>query len=326
MTVTELHPDLDQDGRDPRTEAWLDDLHVPWRYDPAMPLDQVDQEASLANQARLHSLDPDVVERYAADMARGDQFPPLLALTRKRRKAMLLGGNHRYTSAIKAKRMTVAVYVVDAEPEMATRLMYEDNRRHGLPPSDEERIAQAIHLIDTGWTEKAAAECVGISSGKVARARAVSLAQRRARQLSIGTAWASIPKSAQWRLGSIRSDPVFIEAVKLVGASGIDATKTYELVTKLNECRSEAAAMELIGTETEILRSSIQSRAGGAHQRQPVTPRVRLLHAVSAMAGCDPIDVAAGCANAEQAKSLARQLVDVRKRLDDTLRALKERW
>jgi hypothetical protein len=217
------------------------------------------------------------------------------------------------------------VYVVEAEPEMATRLMYEDNRRHGLPPSDDERIAQAVHLIDTGWTIKAAAECVGVSTGKIDRARAVTIADRRARTLHVD-GWTQLPKSSKWRLGSIRSDPVFAEASKLVIASGLDSTKTYELATRLNEARSDAAALKAINTELEVLRSQIQSKAGGNTVRQPTTPRTRLLSAISSMGACDPADVAAGCANADQAASLGRMILDSKKRLDATLTELQRRW
>lgn len=325
-TVTSLHPEIDSAGRDQRTEQWLDDLHVLWKFQPEMPLDQIDQQASLANQARLHALDDDVVDRYTADMARGDTFPALLALKRPRRKPMLLGGNHRYTSAIKAKRTTHAVYLVDAAPEMATRLMYEDNRRHGLPPSDEERIAQAIHLIDTGWTREAAAECIGIGISRVQSAMDCARADRRARTLGVA-GFGSLPKTTRARLASVRSDPAFAEASKLVIAAGLSGDKLTTLIGQVNKCRSDADAAKVVAAQTEALRTEIQKHAGTGHrERVRTTPRVRMMNVIATLGACDPVDVAASCADKDQAASLARMILDTRKRLDATVAELQRRW
>lgn len=326
MSVTQLHPDTDDSGRDPHVEAWLDGLHVEWTFEPAVDLGDVDHNGSLNNQARLHALDPDVVDRYTADMALGDQFPPVLAQRRPRRKLLLLGGNHRYNAAIKAKRPTLPMYVVVCEPETATRLMYEDNRRHGLPPSEDERIAQAIHLVETGWTNAKAAECVGVAAHKLQAARAAARADQRARRLKID-GFEQLPRSTRARLDGVQSDPVFAEASKLIVAAGIGSGKEMQdLVSRLNDTRSEADALTLIGTETEVLRQQIQQRAGGKGARPAATPRTKLIDAIGKLGGCDPVDVAAGCANKEQAQSLARMVSDSRDRLDATLKALRKRW
>src|SRR5689334_10226051 len=94
----DIHPIDSGTGRRPDVEAWLAERHVPYTFDPALEVGSVDQVASLANQARLEPLDPDVVERYAADMARGDHFPPVLA-RQQGKKIVLLGGNHRLAAA-----------------------------------------------------------------------------------------------------------------------------------------------------------------------------------------------------------------------------------
>lgn len=325
MTVTQLHPDLDTDGADRRTEAWLDSLHVYWELHD-LELGDIDQQASLANQARLHALDNDVVDRYTADMQRGDQFPPLLALKRARRKPMLLGGNHRYTAAIKAKRKTIGVYLIEAEPEMATRLMYEDNRRHGLPPSEDERVAQAVHLIDTGWTLENAAQCVGTTVSRVQSARDCARADRRARTLNI-EGFAGLPRTTRARLASVRSDPAFAEASKVVIAAGLSGEQLQTLIKKVNDCRSDQAALKIVKVELDSLRSHIQRKAGsGDPSRQRSTARTRMLTAIGHLGACDPAEVAAGCSTKDQAASLGRQLLDVRKRIDATVAELRKTW
>lgn len=128
--------------RDASIEAWLDERKLTYEYNETLPLSRIDRAASLSNQARLEPLDEEVVERYAADMERGDIFPPLVA-RRSGRKLILIGGNHRTTAATRANLVSFPVYIVDVDAEGATALTYEDNRRHGLPPSEEERLLQA---------------------------------------------------------------------------------------------------------------------------------------------------------------------------------------
>ncbi len=314
-TVTELHPP----AGDPATETWLTELGVTWRYEPALALDRIDHARSLANQARLEAIDGDVVDRYAADMARGDTFPPLLAhQTSRRAKLTLLGGNHRHAAHLKNKHTAAPVYIVECAPEVAMRLMYEDNRRHGLPPSDAERIAQAVHLIDTGWSQAAAAECVGISVNKVQLSLTVVQADRRARSLGVD-GWAEIPKTVKARLNSLRSDPVFAKACELTVRCGLGQTVVNDLVTRLKEARSDQAALDLLGAELEA-----RGPSGAVKAKQ--TPRARMLSGLGHLAGLNPADVAGSCANADQARSLGRQIADTQTRLKATLAELKARW
>lgn len=98
------------------------------------------------------------------------EFPPIVChqRTTRTRKLVLIGGNHRTIAARQAGLTTLPGYIVEAEPETIVTLTYEDNRRHGLPPSDAERVAQAIHLIDTGnYTQEQAAALVGIPAPKL---------------------------------------------------------------------------------------------------------------------------------------------------------------
>lgn len=310
--------DVDGAGHDMATERWLLERGVTFNYDPAYPVAQIDHAASLANQARLEAVDGDVVERYQADMERGDTFPALLARTRKRGRSILLGGNHRYAAHLKAGHATIPVYLVDCEPEMATRLMYEDNRRHGLPPSDPERIAQALHLVDQGWTQQAAAECVGITLNKVNLAAVVIKADRRAKTLGVER-WPEIPKTLKQRLMTIRPDVVFKRAAEVVAETGLGQHDVFPLVTKLNEARSEQAALDLLDATIET-----HKLAGGGTKH--VSAKTRVLSALSSLEGVDPGEVAGGCANKDQALVLGRRIAATQERLKLTLLELKARW
>jgi hypothetical protein len=300
-------------NRHPDVEAWLDDRHVTWTFEPELPLGQIDIPAGLANQARMEALDDDVVDRYTADIERGDTFPPVL-LNRVGRKLVPLGGNHRLAGANRAHRPTIAAYIVIAEPEMATRLMYEDNRRHGLPPGEDERLVQAVHLINNGYKLDAAAEVVGLSRGKVERALGAVKADQRAAELGVRT-WALLPKTVRWRLGSIRSDPVFAEAANLAATTAMGSGDVYDMVTALSRTRSDKDALTLIGHLTEERAAQARKTAGG-HIRQS-TPRSRLIGNLTGVLCASATDVRAACPDAQARQALAR-------RCDETITHLEQ--
>ncbi len=300
--------------RDPKIEEWLTGYSVEFCFESELDLGRVNVQASRANQARLEAVDEEVVARYAEDMARGDQFPPIVVhRASRKRKATILGGNHRHAAALKAGLSTLPAYVVSAEPEMVLRLTYEDNRRHGLPPSDEERIAQAVHLMDTGYSQEEAARVVGVTAGKVSRARAVVAADRRAEDLGVD-GFGVLPRSSRSRLASVRSDPVFVEASKLVLAARLDTQQAYDLVTRINDARSDKAALGVVGAEQETHRSTIQAKAG--QSRGPRTSRASKVNdALFRLIDAKPSEVRALCATPEQREAMAERVRKAAKNL-----------
>lgn len=325
MTVTNLHPDLDHQGRDPATEQWLDERHVEWRYDPAIPVDTIDQAASLANQARLEALDPDTVDRYTADMQAGHVFPPVVAhqRTTRTRKLVLVGGNHRLAAARAAGLTTLPGYIITAEPETVLVLTYEDNRRHGLPPSDAERVAQAIHLIDTGnYTQEAAAAIVGIPAPKISQARSIVKADRRATDLGLGPSFCSMPKQSRYALGQLRSDPVFEQAARLASSAGMTTAAVADLVRTLNTAASDEAALMVIGGELEERRTQIQRKGGGTKTKTSANAKTRLSGALVAIQFSKPSEVAAACATDTARAELKKRCRDAALQLHEISKAL----
>lgn len=285
MGVDEVNP-----GRRADTEQWLDGLGVTWEYVPEVPLALIDQVASLGNQARLRPLDEEVVERYADDMARGDDFPAVL-LHRVGKRLVLAGGNHRITAAVRNERATFPGYMlIDVEPAVLTRIMYEDNRWHGLPSSETERLLQAAHLVLAGaYTRQEAAAITGAHLSKVGRAVETVRADERAATLNI-PGWGKLAGSIRWRLGSLASDRVFTEAAELAVASNMSSDPVYTLVQRLNAAPSEEAALKLLADE--------RNRWAGA--TDPVgLRRRRAWSKVTAAAGriaeVDAEDVVAAC-------------------------------
>lgn len=281
------------------TEEWLTGLGVEWDFVPNIPLDKIDRMKSLANQSRMDEpINEEVVERYTEDMKRGDTFPPVLARQTGGKgiietKVYLLGGNHRYVAADRAAKPLDA-YVVRCTPEMAMRLMYEDNRRHGFPPSEEDRLAMAVNLIEgQGYTVEDAAKVVGVSRGKIGVAVGGFRADGRAKDLGVSDLFQQLPKTARWRLGAVRSDPVFVEASRLALNTQMKAGEIYTFVTQLNEARSDEQALNMIGDKLSELQDQVTG-GGAARPGKQMSAVSRFRQGMSAITAVQASTVVAG--------------------------------
>ena len=311
--------------RNTEIEQWLDTLELTWTYEAELAVADVDEKASLRNQARAVPVDPDVVERYAEDMRRGDRFPPVI-VRQKNTRLVVLGGNHRYAAA-RAAKAPLDAYVVVCSDECALRLSYEDNRRHGLPPSPQERTAQALHLVALGYQPAAAARLAGITANRLQRAQAADAFAARARTVNAPDGVDELPESSKSRLMTVRADPIFDAAVRLVCDAGYDTQETYRLVTDLNATRSEAEAHQLIGNERLIAADRIHrrqnggsNRKGAAGQREP--GRARLLRTITALTQVD-VDAVVTTTLPDQRRQMFAQLkkaVDHLVDIDNALR------
>jgi ParB-like chromosome segregation protein Spo0J len=300
--VTQAPPRHDR--RDADIELWLDLAGIGWTFEPKLPLSAIDRAASLANQARLEPLDESVVDRYAADYERGDLFPPVLVWRRSASSGLLvlIGGNHRITGAERAKLRAHPAYLLDvADDAQALRLAYADNRRHGLPPSDDERVAQGMHLIAAaGLSQVEAAAVVGLSLGKLHRGVGTARADGRARALDV-EGWSKLSKSARWRLSALSSDPVFEAAARLAAATEMGAEAVYSLVRQVMAVDDDTAAMLVIGEAEESQGERRRSRGGKALK---ATPRSRMLEALRVVGSLDAGAVVAGCTTDDHRKVL----------------------
>jgi hypothetical protein len=286
--------------RDPVLEQLLEKRCTTWEFIPELDLDRLDVAAGLANQARLESLNEEAVERYQADMERGDIFPPILVHRRKTKrgeKLVTLGGNHRTAAARKAKRRRLSAYVIEADGDAVLRLMYEDNRRHGLPPTDEERVMAAQHLMEIGDSIDDAAAAVGIGKAKLRQHLDVVEADRRAAGFDIAK-WRSLPHSTRWRLGQVRYDRVFEKAAKLTVQANLRATEVFELVTLVNQPDNVEESLDRLAEHRKLLGNRV--RGGDEMPGPATTARRRLISAMQEIRMLDPAEAAAGFETSDQ--------------------------
>lgn len=319
MTRTKkAEPKLTSDGRDPRTEAWLDEMAVPWTFEPEVFLSAIDVDGGLRNQARVaEPLDGDTVERYVAAMREGAVFPPCLLRKRGRKRHLPLGGNHRIAAAKTAGRDAVSGYLVEVTDESATALMYGDNIRHGLPPSRAERIQMAVHLHEAcGYNQRSAAAAVGLGQPAVSLALKDRESTRRAEDLEVGASFRALPQAARNRLAPLRSDPVFAEAVELVAGTRMPADDVVDLAKRLQDARSDKEALRIVGIERDERIAAMQEVAAkGGQERQRAGPSAFLVarRAATAFVGVRPAEVADTALSAEAVASLRELLTEVGK-------------
>jgi hypothetical protein len=133
--------------RDPRIEQFLAQQGIEYEYEPFVPLEQFDFAASHANQARLpDALNPEVVERYAAFMRDGVEFPALVGFVAPSGLRVLNGGNHRLHAARDAGKAGHDLYRIEVDDHIVrgriTRSLNLVEAPYGMTPA--EAMAQAI--------------------------------------------------------------------------------------------------------------------------------------------------------------------------------------
>jgi len=230
-------------------------------------VDEVDKERSLANQARpgLQPIDDDVILRYAADMERGDDFPPVTAY-KVGERWVLVSGNHRIEAAGIVDFEEFPAYILDDPTEIQiTALTYAGNRKHGLPTSNQTRMQQAAHLVAMGMTQDNAAREVGLPKHKVADAMRLARIDQRLAKLKVA-GWQKIPTSYRRVLSTIRSDVTMRKVVDLIKRGGVDTQDLHAIVPSINKLNSEKAQTDYLKTYEASVHAKIAATAGGRAQ------------------------------------------------------------
>lgn len=304
MTVTDtpVHP-----ARRPDLEAWLEHLGATWIFDGDLPLDRIDQAASLANQARNEALNADIVDRYTASMRRGDQFPPLIARD-DHDHITLLGGNHRYAAHRNNHHSTAHAYLVTCDDPTATRIRFEDNAKHGLPPTVAERIAHAVELMRYGTAQNDAAAIVGIPAPKLSIAASCITAGERARRLDVVDTYHRLPEATRYQLSQVDDDHVFSAAANLAGRAAMRTGDVAQLVRAVNAV-DPTEALRIVGAEEADLEQRAHQQAGKVRTGGR-SARARFDGALAEIRGLNPVNIYESCPNDDVRAVLAQRIMD----------------
>lgn len=270
-------------GRRPDVEQALSEKYqVEWTYTAQVSPSMFDVDASLHNQARFEALDPKTVDTYAQAVERGDVFPAVIAYRKQARgKLQIIDGNHRLQGHIKADA-PLDVYEVsrDTDRKVIAMMTFAFNTTHGRPTSEQERISQAIYLVENGAGQDAAAAAVNLSPRILKRALAKSVADKRAAEVGIRvTDWETLSATVRNRLTNISTDEGFKAAAGLAYAAKLDANEVFDLVALLNSSKSSTKQQAIVKSQREAMSERIQSAGAGlltSADRKAMTPKGRI--------------------------------------------------
>lgn len=273
-------------GRRAEVETDLrDKYNVQFNYHSAVPISEFDIDKSLDNQARFEALDEPTVETYKEAIERGDEFPAVIAYRPGRaqnQKLVIIDGNHRLAAHDREKQ-PIDVYEIDkaTKAQTITLMTFSFNTRHGQPTSEEERIHQALYLMDNSATMPVAAKTVNVSERLLRKAVAKRNADNRARETECDMReWEGLGQAAKSRLLNISTDEGFAGAVHLSYAAGLDANEIFDLAALLNTSKSATKQRALIKSETQRYSDRIQTSGGGVlaakNNRSGMNPKARL--------------------------------------------------
>lgn len=272
-------------NRRPETEQWLEESGLSWDYDPAFPLADIDQEKSLANQARLgEPINDETLEEYREALRRGDKFPALVvAKPGVRTRAVNIDGNHRYVAAAAEGLETFGAYVVSAKvthPKVET-MMAEANAKHGRVTPVEDRIQQALHMIDNrGWGVEKAAASVALPLSTLRSRYDKVRADRRADEVGLKRSdWDSLNATVRTRLLTISTDEGFKAASRLAVAAALSTAQVDEMVAALRESKSSGKQEQIVRALRRDYADRIKDVSAGTLKvggGRGFTPRTRL--------------------------------------------------
>jgi hypothetical protein len=266
----------------PDVATWLDDKGLTWRFVSDFDLSSIDRDKSLANQARLgDSVDAAVVEEYRDAIRRGDRFPAIvIAQAAPRSVAVTIDGNHRSEAARAAGLESFGAYVVKARPgtHQVVALTMEANTRHGRPTSTEERVQQALWLVDNLRTsvDKAAA-VVNVSAGAVRSRWDKVKADRRADEVGLKRYdWDGLGATVRSKLLSVSTDEGFKAAARLAVTARLTNAEVDDLIRVVNESRSAVKQVAVVKRLRKDYAERIAAVASGLSGRGAASPRTRL--------------------------------------------------
>jgi len=273
----------------PSEESYLNLARVPWRYEPAIPLTQIDVGRSRSNEGRPNQkLDKDRALTMAVQFLDGARFPAILVYAAAG-KFVIVDGNHRDAALREAGEKTTDAYVLETLDELVLdRLTLTRNCLNGQSLDEEARCINALKLLQKfpqDYTREAVAKLCGLKVGRLReyqqgsetleRIHRLLPHDRRVQKLSI---------SGCAKLHSIRDDAVLVAFIKLQLDMGAGRDRLRDLLTAIKAAPDAAAQQALIEAFRHDHLQSIAHTAGGTIElrQRPVYERamdaMRKLH------------------------------------------------
>ena len=256
------------DATDPRIvgvsiEAKLQEWSLPYTYDPAFDITTLDHVDYTQVRDIAGRVDPEQADEYRRQMQNGAVFPPIVIMHGK----LLVDGNTRVDAAMKLRgrdKTLPAFNVSFPSAPMARAFAASMNQRNGRRLSSLEAKNAALALIECGFAETVIALEVGYSRQQIGKWKSQQRFAEALDRAGQGDIAEQLTTTAQQELGVLKSDPVVVEAAKVIAAAHAPQTHVRELVKAVKATNSEAEALEAIAAV----------RGGWAVAGHPAKPQV----------------------------------------------------
>lgn len=281
-----------EDAVDSRVERFLQEHGVKYAPKTQIPMDLIDEKASLQNQARDVPIVPESVDRFTASLRKGEYLPPIVVFPSGNR-VVIVDGNNRYASHKKYGSRFIPGFVIseDTPSETIQLLTVAANNGHGVTPDLAWRKRQAAYLVSVGFTTEKACEAAGITKTQLADFQALSRADARAKAMKI-TGWEDLPATARIHVGRIPLDSVFFQAARCAIDTGLDSEGARLMLKEIKAIGSENEQIHFVAALSESRKAEAKARAATGRANRVSSPKQSLFTALGKIMNVDPAELA----------------------------------
>lgn len=275
-----------------KVEVWLQKFNVKYSSLLSLPLANIDERQSRANQARPTALIEDSVNSYAAAMRTGDVFPPVVGY-RSGAKVVLIDGNNRDGAARKVGAETLFAYVLhpDTPGEVIRAMTVDANAHHPVRPTVDWRVEQANSLMGLGYSAVQASAYAAVSVKQIQDGQRITNAERRAKELRVPN-FTRLPATTKLSLGSLRGDPVFLQAASVAISTEMTLEETRKLVRDIKARANESEQVVLIGEYAAERKMAKKAQDAMGRGRPVKSEKMSLITGIGKILHADPALVA----------------------------------
>lgn len=286
--TTEPKRDLSDDGGANEVEIWLQSFGVSYSTLLDLPISMIDIKGSLSNQARAEAIIQESVDRFATALTNGATFKPVIGY-KQGNSVLLIDGNNRCAAYVKARREIIPAYVVhpDTPSEVIHAMTVAANTMHGETPGASWRIKQAEFLTSLGYPLDEACRLANVKVSQLQVHQRAERATARAKSLRL-SGFTELPTNQRVKLGAIPSDPVFLQAARVVIDTGMSVTETEVLLREIKASPSESLQNAVIARVVLERKLEAKNRAALARPPRIKSAKTSLITGLGKIMAADP--------------------------------------
>lgn len=296
----------------------LDRLGIPYTIEFVL-FTEIDWELTVNNMGRTgRPTNQDLVDDYALAMSRGAIFP-MAIISRRAKRAVILGGVHRCTGAKNNGEIGVLAYVVSDLPISQDRIVsVMHNRLGGWRTTTEEGLVHAVQMVEELDVDPAeVADLFGVDKRRVQEQLRI---RARRKELVEAGCYAKLTDAHVDALAPVsHSTKVMAEIANIAQKNKLTAASVRDVARKIASVKSEAKQIELVDDE----KRKMASLNGAATKVRIVSVRTKMRAALSSLetilldkASLEQLDIVSGSEEHEYVRSCYRT---IRKKLDALL-------